>query len=139
MAYIDTGELPWDMDLFDNNSEVFVSTSYLSTHEIPFILLPQHPHHHIISDPSDDDECKDESVESKNFDLRLKQFYESRRTPMLRPPTIGQHDLNLYQLYKLVMANGGMDKVTQEMKWRSLLLAAWPIQLILFHCHTPGL
>ena len=38
------------------------------------------------------------------------------------PPTIVQQELNLFQLYRLVKAIGGMDRVTQEMKWRSLYL-----------------
>lgn len=92
---------------------------------------PQRPplSHPLVLDPStsDDDDLqrsKDESIlaESKNFALQLRQFHESRGTPMQRPPTIGPHDLNLSHLYRLVKANGGMDKVTQEMKWRSLYL-----------------
>lgn len=41
---------------------------------------------------------------------------------MQRPAVIGQHNLNLLLLYRLVKANGGMDRVTQEMKWRSIYL-----------------
>ena len=60
--------------------------------------------------------------EAKSFEAELRQFHESRGTPMQRHPTIVQHDLNLFQLYRLVKAIGGMDRVTQEMKWRSLYL-----------------
>ena len=73
---------------------------------------------------SEDDEqqSKEETEESKQFDLRLRQLHESRGTPLIRQPTIGQRELNLFKLYRLVMANGGMDRVTQEMKWRSVSL-----------------
>ena len=37
-------------------------------------------------------------------------------------PSLAQRDLDLYKLYKLVRENGGMDKVSQELKWRSLYL-----------------
>lgn len=39
-----------------------------------------------------------------------------------RQPSLAQRDLNLYKLYRLVRENGGMEKVTQELKWQSLYL-----------------
>lgn len=79
---------------------------------------------------SDDDDVQrhkeeEESIlaEAKGFHDELRQFHESRGTPMQRiPPTIAQQDLDLFQLYRLVKVIGGMDRVTQEMKWRSLYL-----------------
>ena len=41
---------------------------------------------------------------------------------MVRQPMLGQKDLNLWKLYELVKENGGMERVTQELKWRSLYL-----------------
>lgn len=145
MAYIDTGDLPWDMDLFDHNSEVQINCMPLCCilcclHSSP---LPPPPHntcgmslsqrpttsHPLASDhsTSDDDESqrsKDRATaaEAKNFEVQLHQFHESRGTPIQRQPTIGQCELNLFQFYRLVKANGGMDRVTMEMKWRSLYL-----------------
>ena len=37
-------------------------------------------------------------------------------------PVLGPSPLDLYKLYALMKDNGGMDKVTQEMKWHSILL-----------------
>ena len=37
-------------------------------------------------------------------------------------PSLGQRDIDLYKLYRLVRDNGGMEKVSQEFKWRSLYL-----------------
>ena len=37
-------------------------------------------------------------------------------------PSLAQRDLNLHKLYKLVRDNGGMEKVSQELKWRSLYM-----------------
>lgn len=73
---------------------------------------------------SEDEEIqhKEDSAEVKAFEAKLRQFHESRGTPIQRLPIIGQRELNLFQLYQLVIANGGMDKVTQEMKWHSLYL-----------------
>ena len=62
------------------------------------------------------------TVEVEEFNEKLKKFHESKGTPMVRRPTLAQKDLNLFKLYKLVRENGGMDKVTQELKWRSLYL-----------------
>ena len=39
-----------------------------------------------------------------------------------RQPSLAQRDLDLYKLYRLVRENGGMEKVTQELKWQSLYL-----------------
>ncbi len=66
-----------------------------------------------------DDEQK---LESEDFEMRLREFHKSRGSPVMRPPLIGQHPINLCHMYRLVLANGGMDRVTQEMKWRSLYL-----------------
>lgn len=89
------------------------------------------PSHPLVSDQSTSDEDdtqrqKEEELvlaEAKAFEAELRQFHESRGTSMQRaPPTIVQQEVNLFQLYRLVKAVGGMDRVTQEMKWRSLYL-----------------
>lgn len=81
-----------------------------------------------MSEPptSDEDEHQrkgeEDSVMSKDFQLRLKKFHETRGTPIIRQPTVGQRELDLFQLYQRVVDIGGMDRVTQEMKWRSVHL-----------------
>lgn len=37
-------------------------------------------------------------------------------------PLIAHQELDLFKLYRLVRDNGGMERVTQEFKWRSLYL-----------------
>ena len=84
-----------------------------------FTATPQHR----SATPTDEEETGDEVVaEVEEFNEKLKKFHESKGTPMVRRPTLGQKDLNLFKLYKLVKENGGMEKVTQELKWRSLHL-----------------
>ena len=61
------------------------------------------------------------SVHLERFSLLLC-VYAYLGTPMIRQPTLAQRDLDLFRLYHLVKDNGGMDKVTQELKWRSLYL-----------------
>ena len=61
-------------------------------------------------------------AEAEEFHEKLRKFHESKGNQVHRRPTLGQKDLNLFKLYKLVKENGGMDKVTQELKWRSLYL-----------------
>ena len=82
------------------------------------------PHlQHRSATPTDEEEGGDDSgAEAEEFNERLKKFHESKGSQIVRRPTIGQKDLNLYKLYKLVKDNGGMEKVTQELKWRSLYL-----------------
>ena len=43
-------------------------------------------------------------------------------TVVNKKPSLVGKDLDLFKLYNLVKENGGMDKVTQELKWRSLYL-----------------
>lgn len=37
-------------------------------------------------------------------------------------PMLGSSPLDIYKLYALIKDNGGMDRVTQEMKWVSISL-----------------
>ena len=43
-------------------------------------------------------------------------------TPLTRTPILAQKDLDLYRLYTLVQEYGGMERVTLELKWRSIYL-----------------
>ncbi|XP_065882485.1 AT-rich interactive domain-containing protein 4A-like isoform X2 [Dysidea avara] len=60
------------------------------------------------------------SVEREKFIAELKQFHLDRGTPMTRPPVLSQKTLDLYWLYHLVQEYGGMERVTQDMKWKYL-------------------
>lgn len=56
------------------------------------------------------------------FTQRYTSFLESRGTPQSRSAMLGQKELDLCRLYKMVTEIGGMDRVTQEMKWQSIHL-----------------
>ena len=136
LAYLDTGELPWDMDLFDKSSEQ-------RPPHLPPPRIPPHPspHHRPLHPPTTSSErdsspgsggtrsgssgAEDTATseeDSSAFNERLARFLESKGTPLARQPTLAQKDLNLWRLYHLVKEKGGMERVTQEMKWRSLYM-----------------
>lgn len=56
------------------------------------------------------------------FTQRYTSFLESRGTPYPQSAIVGQKELDLCRLYKMVTDIGGMDRVTQEMKWQSIHL-----------------
>ncbi|KAL5272779.1 hypothetical protein ACHWQZ_G000823 [Mnemiopsis leidyi] len=56
----------------------------------------------------------------KQFDGALHEFWEKKGSPITRSPSVGYHDLDLYQLHCFVADSGGPDIVTQNMKWRSI-------------------
>jgi Ras-related protein Rab-1A len=115
MAYLDTGELPWDMDLFDGQAEkerreqrVGGATGGTTpTTAAGSAASPQ---------------AKDETSEQHIFMDKLRKYHENRGTPLNRTPILAQKDLDLYRLYHLVQESGGMESVTREMKWRSIYL-----------------
>ncbi|GFS08707.1 AT-rich interactive domain-containing protein 4B-like [Elysia marginata] len=78
------------------------------------------------SDIEDDDDdnaedeyaSEDEPFEEKDrFVAQLYKFMDDRGTPINKAPCIGNKDLNLYRLFKIVQHLGGYNKVTKEMKW----------------------
>ncbi|XP_059161049.1 AT-rich interactive domain-containing protein 4B-like isoform X2 [Physella acuta] len=61
---------------------------------------------------------EDEPFEEKDrFVAQLYKFMDDRGTPINKGPCIGNKDLNLYKLFKIVQNLGGYNKVTKEMKW----------------------
>ena len=57
---------------------------------------------------------KDEFVDS------LYKFLESRGQPITKKPSLGYQELDLHLLYRLVVARGGMDRVTQRQEWKAV-------------------
>ena len=109
--------------MYDNFSFLSPLFSYLSLSLSSISQLLDSLQQHRSATPTDEEETGDEVMaEVEEFNEKLKKFHESKGTPMVRRPTLGQKDLNLFKLYKLVKENGGMEKVTQELKWRSLYL-----------------
>lgn len=51
---------------------------------------------------------------------RLYKFLESRGQPITKMPSLGYQELDLHQLYRLVVLRGGMDQVTQRQEWKTV-------------------
>ncbi|KAK3597334.1 hypothetical protein CHS0354_034576 [Potamilus streckersoni] len=67
----------------------------------------------------EDESSDDEPSEDKDhFIAHLYKFMDDRATPINKGPTIGNTDLNLYNLFKVVHKLGGYNRVTNQMKWR---------------------
>ncbi|CAE1155260.1 AT-rich interactive domain-containing protein 4A,AT-rich interactive domain-containing protein 4B [Acanthosepion pharaonis] len=69
---------------------------------------------------NDDEESSDDepSEEEDRFVAQLYKFMDDRGTPINKGPSLGNKDLNLYKLFKIVQNFGGYNKVTNTMKWR---------------------
>jgi len=99
---------------------------YFFFHFFPPVL--QHPPSEsrvteaFTSDEEDQRKNEEDSSEAKEFYARLKKFHETRGTPIQRQQSMGPQNVSLFQLYQRVASIGGMDRVTQEMKWRSVHL-----------------
>lgn len=74
----------------------------------------------------DEDECSDEeessddeqTEEKDRFVAQLYKFMDDRGTPINKAPCLGNKDLNLYRLFKIVQNIGGYNRVTNQLKWR---------------------
>jgi len=75
----------------------------------------------LSSDKEDPHTQESLTAEKEAFTVKYNSFMESKGTAVSQP-SLGGKDLDLYKLYKLVCENGGMERVTQEMKWRSIHL-----------------
>ena len=62
---------------------------------------------------SSDDEP---SEEKDRFVAQLYKFMDDRGTPINKGPQVGNRDLNLYRLFRLVQNLGGYNKVSRETK-----------------------
>lgn len=69
-----------------------------------------------VGDESSDDE--EQCEERDRFVAQLYKFMDDRGTPINKGPCIGNKDLNLYRLFRVVQNIGGYNKATNQMKWR---------------------
>lgn len=67
----------------------------------------------------------DESKHSFQFNMTkeaflkdLYSFMQARGQPISKLPSLGYQELDLYLLYQLVIARGGMDEVTRRQEWK---------------------
>lgn len=67
----------------------------------------------------------DESKHSFKFEMTkeaflkdLYTFMQARGQPISKLPSLGYQELDLYLLYQLVIARGGMDEVTRKQEWK---------------------
>lgn len=54
----------------------------------------------------------------EEFLADLYQFMHNRGQPITKIPSLGYQELDLFLLYKLVLARGGMDEVTRKQEWK---------------------
>lgn len=51
----------------------------------------------------------------------LSEFMDNRGTPVIRLPVLGKKSLDLYELYKLVCARGGLLEVINKKLWQEVI------------------
>ena len=72
---------------------------------------------------SDEDDSSEDEVSQEEKDHWIAQLYvfmDDHNTPINKAPSIANKDLDLYKLYQLVRQFGGFNKVTSQMKWRTI-------------------
>lgn len=58
------------------------------------------------------------SMTRERFIDDLYSFMQARGQPISKLPSLGYQELDLYLLYQLVIARGGMDDVTRKQEWK---------------------
>ena len=58
------------------------------------------------------------SMSRESFLDDLYSFMQARGQPINKLPSLGYQELDLYLLYQLVIARGGMDEVTRKQEWK---------------------
>lgn len=58
------------------------------------------------------------SMTMEQFLDDLYSFMKARGQPISKLPSLGYQELDLYLLYQLVIARGGMDDVTRKQEWK---------------------
>ena len=133
LAYIDTGDLPWDMDLppearlRQKEADAVVSIQEESDGSESSSDSPEEEEEEEEEEEAgdadgDSDSKGDESESSegeevdvttnkKRFMENLRKLHQKRGTPIIRHPVLGQKDVDLYQLHQYVTDYGGMEKV----------------------------
>ena len=111
--YLDKHELPasWDYEalvgsssIAENGEEDNESSSDLES---------------LLDDDLDlDDEKSNE--EKDRFVAQLYKYMDERGTPINKTPTIWNDDLDLYNLYRLVIKMGGYNRVTNKNGWKTV-------------------
>ena len=54
------------------------------------------------------------------FVAQLYKFMDDYGTPINMAPSVANRDLNLYRLFRLAQRMGGYNRITNQMKWRTL-------------------
>eukprot|EP00276_Gloeochaete_wittrockiana_P005120 CAMPEP_0184657268 /NCGR_PEP_ID=MMETSP0308-20130426/18050_1 /TAXON_ID=38269 /ORGANISM="Gloeochaete witrockiana, Strain SAG 46.84" /LENGTH=259 /DNA_ID=CAMNT_0027094885 /DNA_START=49 /DNA_END=825 /DNA_ORIENTATION=- len=63
---------------------------------------------------------EDEDENRRVFMETLMSFMENRGTPILKPPTLGHKELDLYKLFQEVAGRGGINDVINEKRWKEV-------------------
>ena len=62
----------------------------------------------------------DFNMGKEEFLKELYDFMERKGQPIMKLPSLGYQELDLYKLYRLVIQRGGMDQVTRDQEWKSV-------------------
>lgn len=66
-------------------------------------------------------ESPESEIESREVFLdKLYKFMARKGQPINKLPSLGYQELDLFKLYNLVIARGGMDKVTRNQEWKAV-------------------
>ena len=128
--YIETGTLPWDMDLpTDARIRQKVAEAAISVQEKSDSSESSSDSHEEEEEEeeagdgdgdSDSEGDESESSEGEEMDIvaskkrfmeNLRKLHQKRGTPIIRHPVLGQKDVDLYLLHQYVTDYGGMEKV----------------------------
>ena len=104
IAYIESENLPvhWDKDiLFDMRDE---STTEGESEDEELLL-------------SDEDDTQSPE-EKDHLVAELYKHMDDRGSPINKTPSIGDHDVDLYRLFRFVQKLGGSQRVTNNNQWR---------------------
>lgn len=99
VKYLDTGEMPvyWEKSLLFSNTPTVESDSEDN-----------------FTDTSDD-----EPIEEKDrFVAELYKYMDEAGTPLNKTPSIGNKDVDLHRLFRVVQKLGGYNRVTNKNKWK---------------------
>ncbi|RHZ47149.1 hypothetical protein Glove_590g40 [Diversispora epigaea] len=55
-----------------------------------------------------------------DFMKDLEEFHKAHGTPLQKEPVLGSKKLDLYRIYKMVIENGGCEKICLEKSWKKI-------------------
>lgn len=118
LNYLERNELPssWDYEALIGSNQ---NTSSIHLNENGDDENESSELDDFVEEEDDLDDAK--SVEEKDkFVAQLFKYMEERGTPINKTPNIWGNDLDLYNLYRLVIKFGGYNRVTNKNGWKAI-------------------